>query len=122
MKKSLDSLTSDGRKLKRQVMMTRTHNVSLTFLCGISKKAEQMSAVQEARDMLRGSNGDLMEIANVLSLLREKYRCIGCVGYCLVKPEQSSEVAPITMEGLKNDKDKRVSKTTQFESLQGNGR
>ena len=122
MKKSIDGLTRDGRKLTREVMTTVTNSISLTFLCGISRRREQMAAVQEARDVLMGSNGNLMEIADTLSGLREKYRCIGCVGYCLVKPEQSSEVAPITMEGLKNDKDKRVSKTTQFESLQGNGR
>jgi len=85
MNKSLDSLTSDGRKLQRQVMMTRNHNISLTFLSGISKRKEQLAVVQEARETLAGSNGNLMEIADTLSGLREKYRHLGCVGYCLAK-------------------------------------
>ena len=30
MRKSVDSLTSDGRKLERQVMMTKANNITLT--------------------------------------------------------------------------------------------
>lgn len=88
MKKSIDGLTSDGRKLKREVMTTATNTISLTFLCGISKRKEQLAVVQEARETLAGSNGNLMEIADTLSGLREKYRHLGCVGYCLTKLEQ----------------------------------
>jgi len=87
MKKSLDSLTSDGRKLQRQVMMTRTHNLSLTFVCGISKRDEQLYAVEEARGIMSRSNGNILEIANARSQLKQKYRQLGCVGYCLSKPE-----------------------------------
>ena len=87
MKKSVDSLTNDGSKLKRQVMMTRTHNISLTFVCGISKRDKQMAAVEEAKDILSSSNSDIIGIANAMSELRQKYRHLGCVGYCLSKPE-----------------------------------
>lgn len=83
--KKLDALTKDGRKLKREVMRTEANNISLTFLCGISKRKEQLAVVQEAREKLQRSNGDLMEIAGSLSSLREKYRHLGCVGYCLAK-------------------------------------
>lgn len=85
MKKSIDGLTSDGRKLKREVMTKSTNTISLTFLCGISRRKEQLAVVQEARETLAGSKGNLMEIADTLSGLREKYRHIGCVGYCLAK-------------------------------------
>ncbi len=83
--KSIESLDRDGRKLTREVMKTVTNNISLTFLCGISKKKEQMEVVQDARKILAGANGDLLEIASVLSGVREKYRHLGCVGYCLTK-------------------------------------
>ena len=86
MKKSLDSLTSDGRKLQRQVMMTRTHNASLTFVCGISMRSEQMDVVEEARGIMSRSNNNILETANALSKLKLKYRHLGCVGYCLSKP------------------------------------
>ena len=85
MKKTVDSLKRDGRKLKRHVMTTSTHDISLTFLCGISKKAEQMAAVDEAKGILGNSNGDLFRIADSLSALRQEYRHLGCVGYCLDK-------------------------------------
>jgi len=81
----IDLLRKDSRKLKREVMKTETNNISLTFLCKISGRKEQMTAVQEAREMLKDSNGDLLEIASTLSTIREKYRQIGCVGYCLSK-------------------------------------
>ena len=87
MKKSIDGLTRDGRKLIREVMTTGNNKISLTFLCGISKRKEQMVVVQEARETLAGSNCNLMEIAVTLSGLREKYRNLGCVGYCLSKAE-----------------------------------
>jgi hypothetical protein len=67
MKKSIDGLTRDGRKLKREVMTTATNTISLTFLCGISRRKEQLAVVQEAQKMLAGSNGNLMEIADTLS-------------------------------------------------------
>jgi hypothetical protein len=85
MKKSIDGLTRDGRKLTREVMTMATNTISLTFLCGISRRKEQLAVVQEAQKMLAGSNGNLMEIADTLSRLREKYRHLGCVGYCLAK-------------------------------------
>ena len=85
MKKSIDGLTRDGRKLTREVMTTATNTISLTFLCGISRRREQMAAAQQARDVLMGSNGNLVEMANTLNGLREKYRQLGCVGYCLAK-------------------------------------
>lgn len=87
MKKSIDGLTKDGRRLKREVMTTAANKISLTFLCGISRRKEQMAAVQEARKVLMGSNGNLVEMANALSALREKFRHLGCVGYCLTKAE-----------------------------------
>ena len=90
MKKSIDGLTRDGRKLTREVMTTATNNISLTFLCGISLRKKQLEVVQEAKDLLASSNGDLLEIASVLSSLREKYRHLGCVGYCLTKVEGES--------------------------------
>lgn len=87
MKKSLDSLTSDGRKLQRQVMIARNHNISLTFACGISKRGEQMVAVEEAMGIMSRSNSNILETANALSKLKQKYRHLGYVGYCLSKPQ-----------------------------------
>jgi hypothetical protein len=54
MKKSIDGLTRDGRKLTREVMTTATNTISLTFLCGISRRKEQLAVVQEAQKMLGG--------------------------------------------------------------------
>ena len=90
MKRSIDGLTKDTRKMKREVMKTATNTISLTFLCCISSRDEQLAVVQEAKEMLADSNGDLMEIADTLSGLREKYRHLGCVGYCLAKADGES--------------------------------
>jgi hypothetical protein len=41
-KKSIDGLTRDGKKLTREMMTTATNAIKLTFLCGISRRKEKV--------------------------------------------------------------------------------
>jgi hypothetical protein len=80
-----DLFEKEGRKMKRHVITTSTHDIKLIFLSGVSKKKEQMAAVEEAETIVRNMNGDLLKLTSPLSELWRKHGDIGCVGYSLTK-------------------------------------
>lgn len=78
-------MARDTRKLKRHVAFTGTHEIKLVFLCTISKKEEQMLAVEEAEKIVAETNGNIRKLADDLASLRMKFRHLGCVGYQIEK-------------------------------------
>jgi hypothetical protein len=80
-----DPFKKEGRILKRHVITTSTHDIKLIFVSGVSKKKEQMAAVQEAETIVRNMNGDLLKLTSPLSELWRKHGDIGCLGYSVTK-------------------------------------
>lgn len=83
MRNRIDSLKRDTRKIKRHVAFTDTHEIKLVFLCTISKKEEQLVAVEEAGDLVAALGNDLLALADGLRAIEAKYRGIGCVGFLI---------------------------------------
>lgn len=85
MKNNIDRKSSDGRKIFRRVAKTDTHEIKLVFLCKISKKEEQMIAVNEAEKIVASTNGNILKLADDLASVRTRFRDLGCVGYQIEK-------------------------------------
>lgn len=91
----IDRLERDTRKLKRHVAFTKTHEIKLVFLCTISKKKEQMLAVEEAEEIVACLGRDLLKLSDALGNLKAKYRNLGCVGFLIERIGRTSKPVAI---------------------------